>query len=235
MKTPSSIHPSIHAERYHGENINKHPKLLPTRRREENLKRGNSCVIVFVVVWEILNAVSTQSVCAIPPTPDDLSQPCHPTPKCAPLSGSHSHPISFPFPNPQAMRRDPNMNQIITLDWPIWTSFISASELIIQHSEEFLSCAQLSFWFWAQLPHLAHPSLTEAEAKQRGFWVELEVDMEISEASGNNRLTTLLIDNTVIKYGYAEIELLVIPVSNTVRLQSIRVIEMSRLNFIYLL
>lgn len=57
------IHPSIRAERYHGENINKHPKLLPTRRREENLKMGNSCVIV----WEILNAVSTQSVCAIPP------------------------------------------------------------------------------------------------------------------------------------------------------------------------
>lgn len=49
--------------------------------------------------------------------------------------------------------------------------------------------------------------------------------MEISEASGNNRLTTLLTDNTVIKYGYAERELLVIPVSNTARLQSIRVIE----------
>lgn len=142
-----STHPSIRAERYHGENINKHPKLLPTRRREENLKMGNSCVIVFVVGRLRDIKCRVHSICLCHSTsPDDLSHPCHPTPKCVPRSGSHSHPISFPFPNPQAMRRDPNMNQIITLDWPIWTSFI-ASELINQHSEEFLSCAQLSFWF----------------------------------------------------------------------------------------
>lgn len=35
-------------ERYHDENINKHPKLLPPRGRDENLKMGNSFTASFM-------------------------------------------------------------------------------------------------------------------------------------------------------------------------------------------
>lgn len=102
-------------ERYHDENINKHPKLLPPRRRDENLKMGNSFAASFM----------SSKTSFYKPCPLNLSSTST-SPRGLPNQLTFLSLVSRDrvalCPNltlDPIRRREPNMNQIISLDWPI--------------------------------------------------------------------------------------------------------------------